>query len=103
MTAEEVAARAGASDPDFDKLKADSTEREEAKKDKPDEPLHPKRTKDRKGTAMPAKIPIVDEVESVEVADATGGVAKRSKDRKGTSFVKKAEMMPIEDDEDEDE
>lgn len=103
LTAEEVAARKGAEDPDFVKLKNESAEREAERANGDDAVLAPKRTKDRKGTAAPIKIPVVDEVESDEVGSAVPvGVQKRSKERKGTGFVK-AEMLPIEDDEDEDE
>lgn len=102
LTAEEMAARCGAEDPDIDKLKSESAERQAAAA-AGDAPMAPKRAKDRKGTSAPTRIPVVDEVESDEVGSAVpAGMQKRSKDRKGTGFVK-AEMMPIEDDEDEDE
>lgn len=97
LTAEEVAARTGDEDPDLEKLKTESAERQAA-----DGALAPKRAKDRKGTAAPTKVPVVDEVESDEVGSPESGVQKRSKDRKGTGFVKGA-ILPIEDDEDEDE
>lgn len=115
LTAEEMAARHGAGDPDIEKLKADAVEREKAAAEKEASESNgdaapivvTRRTKDRKGTAFvkpqPIKTPVVDEVESDEVSSPLAGVVqKRSKDRKGTGFVK-GQMLPIEDDEEDDD
>lgn len=111
LTAEEMAARSGAGDPDLEKLKSDAAEREAAGQAAGDgngddeAPLARRRTKDRKATGfvkpIPIKVPVVDEIQSDDVASPLAGVVqKRSKDRKGTAFVK-GEMLPIQDEEEE--
>lgn len=109
LSPETIAARMASEDPDLDALRAASAARAEANGG--ENTLMPKRSKGRKGTgfvsADKTKIAICDEVEDDSVQTKLSSdqlaIGKRCKDRKGTAAIKKTELLPIEDEDEEDE